>query len=50
VKQFDEQHFVFMATSSGTVKKTPLSAFSRPRPSGIIALDLRGDDTWSASR
>jgi DNA gyrase subunit A len=44
VKQFDEQHFVFMATSSGTVKKTPLAAFSRPRPSGIIALDLRGDD------
>jgi DNA gyrase subunit A len=44
VKQFDEQHFVFMATSSGTVKKTPLSAFSRPRPSGIIAVDLRGDD------
>jgi DNA gyrase subunit A len=44
VKQFDEQHFVFMATSSGTVKKTPLTAFSRPRPSGIIALDLRGDD------
>jgi DNA gyrase subunit A len=44
VKQFDDQHFVFMATSSGTVKKTPLSAFSRPRPSGIIALDLRGDD------
>ena len=44
VKQFDEQHYVFMATSSGTVKKTPLAAFSRPRPSGIIALDLRGDD------
>ncbi|HEX4375942.1 MAG TPA: DNA gyrase subunit A [Steroidobacteraceae bacterium] len=44
VKQFDEQHFVFMATSSGTVKKTPLAAFSRPRPSGIIALDLRGED------
>jgi DNA gyrase subunit A len=45
VKQFDEQHYVFMATSSGTVKKTPLAAFSRPRASGIIALDLRGDDT-----
>ena len=45
VKQFDEQHFVFMATSSGTVKKTPLTAFSRPRTSGIIGLDLRGDDT-----
>jgi len=36
---------VFMATSSGTVKKTPLTAFSRPRASGIIGLDLRGDDT-----
>ena len=45
VKQFDEQHHVFMATSSGTVKKTPLSAFSRPRATGIIGLDLRGDDT-----
>jgi DNA gyrase subunit A len=44
VKQFDEHHYVFMATSSGTVKKTPLAAFSRPRPSGIIAVDLRGDD------
>ncbi len=44
VKQFDEQHFVFMATSDGTVKKTPLSAFSRPRASGIIALDLHDDD------
>jgi DNA gyrase subunit A len=45
VKQFDEQHHVFMATSTGTVKKTPLTAFSRPRASGIIGLDLRGDDT-----
>jgi len=44
VKQFDEQHFVFMATSLGTVKKTPLAAFSRPRASGIIAVDLREDD------
>ena len=44
VKQFDEQHFVFMATSLGTVKKTPLAAFSRPRASGIIAVDLRGED------
>jgi DNA gyrase subunit A len=45
VKQFDDQHYVFMATSSGTVKKTPLSAFSRPRASGIIGLELRGEDT-----
>jgi len=44
IKQFDEQHFVFMATSLGTVKKTPLAAFSRPRASGIIAVDLRDDD------
>ncbi|MGQ0833536.1 MAG: DNA gyrase subunit A [Gammaproteobacteria bacterium] len=44
VKQFDEQHFVFMATSQGTVKKTPLAAFSRPRNAGIIAVDLRDND------
>ncbi len=44
VKQYDEDHFVFMATSHGTVKKTPLSAFSRPRSNGIIAVDLRDDD------
>jgi DNA gyrase subunit A len=44
VKQFDDDHFVFMATSQGTVKKTPLSAFSRPRASGIIALGLDTDD------
>ncbi|MFI4886452.1 MAG: DNA gyrase subunit A [Steroidobacterales bacterium] len=44
VKQYDEQHYVFMATSQGTVKKTPLTAFSRPRPSGIIAVDLHDED------
>jgi DNA gyrase subunit A len=44
VRDFAEDRFVFMATSSGTVKKTPLEAFSRPRASGIIAVDLRGDD------
>ena len=44
VKQYDEQHFVFMATSQGTVKKTPLTAFSRPRSSGIIAVDLAEND------
>ncbi|MDX1509505.1 MAG: DNA gyrase C-terminal beta-propeller domain-containing protein, partial [Woeseiaceae bacterium] len=41
IREFDEQSFVFMATSNGTVKKTPLSQFSRPRASGIIAIDLR---------
>jgi DNA gyrase subunit A len=44
VKEYDDESFVFMATSGGTVKKTPLSQFSRPRASGIIAIDLRGDD------
>jgi DNA gyrase subunit A len=44
VKEFDDDHFVFMATCHGTVKKTPLSAFSRPRASGIIAVDLRDGD------
>ncbi|HUG73037.1 MAG TPA: DNA gyrase subunit A [Steroidobacteraceae bacterium] len=44
IKQYDDEHFVFMATRSGTVKKTPLSAYSRPRASGIIAVDLRDDD------
>src|SRR5690606_41003898 len=44
IKEFDEQHYVFMATSHGTVKKTPLKDFSRPRSSGIIAIDLRAGD------
>ena len=44
VKEFDEQHYVFMATSQGTVKKTPLSEFSRPRSAGIIAVGLDDDD------
>jgi DNA gyrase subunit A len=44
VREFDEDHFVFMATSQGTVKKTPLSEFSRPRTAGIIAVDLDPGD------
>jgi DNA gyrase subunit A len=44
VKQFDENQYVFMATSQGTVKKTSLAAFSRPRASGIIAVDLHAND------
>ena len=44
VKEFDDGHFVFMATANGTVKKTALSAFSRPRPSGIIAVSLDDGD------
>ncbi len=44
VRDFDEGKFVFFATSGGTVKKTPLDAFSRPRSNGIIAIDLRDGD------
>ncbi|CAB3691384.1 MULTISPECIES: DNA gyrase subunit A [Achromobacter] len=44
VKEFSEDHYVFMATSRGTVKKTPLSDFSNPRKAGIIAVDLDDGD------
>jgi DNA gyrase subunit A len=44
VKEFDENHFVFMATSMGTVKKTALTEFSNPRKSGIIAINLDDND------
>jgi len=40
IREFSEDKFVFMATADGTVKKTSLKDFSRPRPSGIIAVDL----------
>jgi len=43
IQNYGEDSFVFMATSGGTVKKTPLSQFSRPRTNGIIAIDLRDD-------
>ena len=44
VSEFDDSRFVLMATSQGTVKKTPLSAFSRPRANGIIAVSLDESD------
>jgi DNA gyrase subunit A len=44
VKQFDENHFIFMATALGTVKKTPLTDFSNRRTAGIIAVDLDESD------
>jgi DNA gyrase subunit A len=44
VKVFDDEHFVFMATANGTVKKTALSAFSRPMSKGIIAVNLEEGD------
>lgn len=44
VKEFDENHYIFMATALGTVKKTPLIDFSNPRKSGIIAINLDDGD------
>ena len=44
VREFSDDQYVFFATTNGTVKKTPLSAYSRPRPGGIIAIDLREGD------
>ena len=44
VKEFDEEHFVFMATTMGTVKKTPLTSFANPRKAGIIAVGLDDGD------
>jgi len=44
VKVFSDDHFVFMATALGTVKKTPLEEFSNPRKAGIIAVDLDDGD------
>lgn len=45
VHEYTEDHYIFMATASGTVKKTPLMNFSRQRSSGLIAVDLNEEDT-----
>ncbi len=44
VREFDDRHFVFFATRDGTVKKTPLSEYSRPRSTGIWAINLDEGD------
>jgi len=44
VRGYGSDQFVFMVTAAGTVKKTPLTDFSRPRSNGIIAVDLREGD------
>ncbi len=44
VREYNEDQFIFMAATSGIVKKTPLTAFSRPRTAGIIAVELRDED------
>jgi len=45
VRQFDNQHYLIMATRKGTVKKTELMAYSNPRRTGIVAITLdQGDE------
>ena len=44
VRKFEPDRYVFMATKNGTIKKTELTAFSRPRAGGIIALGLDAGD------
>ena len=44
IREYTEDRYIFMATANGTVKKTPLTDFSRPRANGIIAVDLRDDN------
>lgn len=44
IREYTADSYIFMATAQGTVKKTALEEFSRPRASGIIALDLAEDD------
>lgn len=45
VREYEDDKYIIMATASGTVKKTPLKAYSNQRANGIIALNLRDDDT-----
>lgn len=44
IREFEADKYIFMATASGTVKKTPLVDYSRPRANGIIAVDLKEGD------
>ncbi len=44
ISRFDHNHYLFMVTKKGTVKKTSLNAFSNPRKTGIIAISLNNED------
>jgi DNA gyrase subunit A len=45
IQEYDANQYIFMATANGTVKKTSLEQFSRPRTSGLIALELEEGNT-----
>ncbi|MEE3111770.1 MAG: DNA gyrase C-terminal beta-propeller domain-containing protein, partial [Pseudomonadota bacterium] len=44
VRDYDPEHYIFFATANGTVKRTSLEQFSRPRSVGLIAIDLEEGD------
>ncbi len=50
VKEFDENHYIIMATEKGIIKKTVLSAYGNPRKGGIYAIDIRQEDKLIEAR
>ena len=50
VKDFDDSHYIVMATRNGLVKKTVLSAYSKPRKGGIYAIEIKDKDTLIEAR
>ncbi len=50
VKEFDDKHFIVMATKKGIIKKTALSAYGNPRKGGIYAIEIRDDDRLIEAR
>ena len=50
VKEFDDDHYIVMATKNGIVKKTVLSAYGNPRKGGIYAIEIREGDELIEAR
>ena len=50
VKEFDDEHFIIMATKNGIIKKTTLSAYGNPRKGGIYAIEIRENDRLIEAR
>ena len=50
VKEFDDEHYIVMATEKGIVKKTVLSAYGKPRKGGIYAIEIRDGDKLIEAR
>ena len=50
VKEFDDDHYIVMATKNGIIKKTVLSAYGKPRKGGIYAIEIREGDKLIQAR